>query len=127
MNAIVKNIAGELTIGTLTTCQFGNPTDTSGYEGYAPVEIIGVTKCEITKRNYYLVKKVGENFVGRASMPVRQSVNPKYLEEGDDPEYSGVKGVLYCTSARSYGEGSRGAHLGFMTLGHSAHSLGFTL
>jgi hypothetical protein len=101
-------------VGDKTTCQFGNSTDTSGYCTDVPVEIIGVLDCKITERRFYLVKKEGQdNFVGRAALARK----PR--------DSSPIKGVLYCTSARSFGKGTNGEHFGFMSLADAKRSLGF--
>jgi hypothetical protein len=108
--------AAELTfnVGDKTTCQFGNSFDTSGYCTDVPVEIIGVLDCKINLRRFYLVKKEGQdNFVGRAAI----ARNPR----GSKP----IKGVLYCTNARSFGKGTNGERFGFMSLEDAKLSLGF--
>lgn len=107
----------QFVVGDISTCQFGNPGDTS-YDPetheHVPVIVIAIDLCEITKRPYYLVKKIDDpEYVGRAS-DVR--ARPQ----------SNVEGELYCTSARMFGSKAQ-KWTGIETLEDAARSLGFTL
>jgi hypothetical protein len=129
MNAINKPDANQsaiaarsakhhLRIGEITTCQFGNPGDTNwdaATHGNVQVEILDIVKCPITKRDYFLVKKVGQEYVGRASA---WHYNPN--DEFDEPKL----GALYCTTARTYGAIAQ-TWTGIRTLEDARHSLGF--
>jgi hypothetical protein len=102
----IKPAEMEFQVGERTTCQFGNPHDTDWTEEthtHVAVDIVEKKFCEITKRMYYLVAKCDvPDFVGRATL-TRQ---PRH------PEDDVIKGVLYCTNARSFGKGTRGERFG---------------
>lgn len=99
----------EFNRGDKTTCQFGNPSDSDwevATHANVAVEIIEKMSCEITGRMYYLVKKIGQDYVGRAA-----------VARGSE-----IKGALYCTNARSY---KVGHWTGIETIHQAARSLGF--
>lgn len=107
----------QFVVGDISTCQFGNPSDTD-YDAetheHVPVIVLAIDVCEVTKRPYYLVAKVDDReYVGRAS-DVRARPN------------SGVEGELYCTNARMIGSKAQ-KWTGIETLEDAARSLGFTL
>jgi hypothetical protein len=115
--ADAAHLEATLAIGDVTTCQFGNPGDTSWDEathGNQEVSIIDILNCEVTGRPYYLVKKVGQDYVGRASVP-----------RAPRGEFGEAKlGTLYCTNARTFGALAKD-WTGISTLDQAKHSLGF--
>jgi hypothetical protein len=105
-------------VGTLTTCQFGNPGDfgwTEEKDGNVDVEILDRQFYEIAGQYVYLVKRVGEEYVGRAML----SVSPKC--SFNEPR---KLGVLYCTNARTYGERAQ-MWTGIITYEDAKRSLSF--
>jgi hypothetical protein len=86
-------LAGEkdfIWVGDETTCQFGNSSDTSGYEKNTKVVVVGI---QFRFGPTYLVQKVGQEYYGCATLRGFQT---------------DVYGVLYCTDARVVGKGVGG-------------------
>ena len=107
----------QLAVGEITTCQFGNPGDSDWSvekDCNVQVEIIDRQFYDITKQYVFLVKKVGEEYVGRATV----SRAPR--NELDEPK----GGVLYCTNARTYGASAQ-TWTRILTLEDAKRSLGF--
>ena len=103
----VQELQRKFEAGDCATAQFGNPTDSMGYR--ENVDVI-VMSC---KDGYFLIHDTVNEIVGIATNSERK------VE---------IKGQLYCTLARSYGEGSLGRRLyGFTTAQEAAASIGFIL
>ena len=97
----------KIKVGDCATAQFGNPTDRMGYR--ENVDVI-VMSC---KDGCFLIHDTVNEIVGIATNSKRNAR---------------IKGQLYCTLARSYGEGSIGRRLhGFTTAREAAASIGFIL
>lgn len=113
MNAIAPNkkitSALELNVGDVVTCQFGNSSDTSGYQEAAIVTIMVIQNQLCGKA--YLVKENDRESLGLATLG----------QPHDD-----VESTLYCTNARRYGDLAQ-AFTGIKTLEEAALSLGFRL
>lgn len=103
----VQELQRKFEAGDCATAQFGNPTDSMGYR--ENVDVI-VMSC---KDGYFLIHDTVNEIVGIATNSERK------VE---------IKGQLYCTLARSYGEGSIGRRLhGSTTAREAAASIGFIL
>ena len=99
-------LAGEkdfIWVGDESTCQFGNSSDTHGYEKNTKVVVVGI---QFRFGPVYLVQKVGQEYYGLATLRGFQ----------DD-----VYGALYCTDARVVGNGVGGT----WTRERCVESLGF--
>lgn len=90
-------------VGASTTAQLGNISDTSGYQANAPVKVIAVQDRKFVGNRFLI--EIEPGFIGDA---------------GVYPEPELIKGELYCTSARRFGE-----HEMFKTFESAARSLGF--
>lgn len=103
-------------VGDISTCQFGNPSDTNYVaetHEHVPVIILATQNCEITKITYYLVAKLDDReYIGRAS-DVRGRRHC-----GD------IQGEMYCTNARMFGSKAQ-KWTGIETFYEAARSLGF--
>ena len=103
----VQELQRKFEAGDCATAQFGNPTDRMGYR--ENVDVI-VMSC---KDGCFLIHDTVNEIVGIATNSQRNAR---------------IKGQLYCTLARSYGEGSIGRRLhGFTTAREAAASIGFIL
>jgi hypothetical protein len=60
-------MAKAIVVGSVLTCQFGNKTDSSGFEKSTDVTVLGAK--EMVGGTLYLVKKHGEDLIGRALVP----------------------------------------------------------
>jgi hypothetical protein len=108
------NLFPKIAVGTITTCYL----DKSCYDGRGhwnvKVEILDSMVCDTTKQRMYLVKLVGENYVGCAT---------HYRDPIDDQDPH-QPGVLHCRDTRSY-DSSAHPEPGIDTLETAIKSLGF--
>lgn len=105
-------VEDELALGTVTTCQFGNPGD-SDFEAEkslnVPVTIIGIGKSWLDDdMKIFLVQKVDDlEYIGTAQ-----------VSHSDH-----IQGALYCTNARTFGSKAQG-FTGIKTFRDAVRSLG---
>ncbi len=109
-NAITKPVSFQ--VGNVVRAQLGN----EGEKNYRPecdVVILDITG-DALGRPVYLVKPVGEkNFIAAA------------VDMNGSPLEDEIKGRLYSTDARIFGQGTAGEHFGFLTEDQARTSLGF--
>lgn len=93
-----------------STCQFGNPSDTSGYEANVPVEVLAVNRRGILG-DIYFVKAKDSAYYGTALK--KSGINPRIAQS--------IQGDYYCTSAIGLVRGKE------LTIEQAAQIFGFKL
>lgn len=93
-----------------STCQFGNPSDTIGYETDVPIEVLAVNHRGVLG-DIYFVKVEKRAYYGAALK--KSDINPRIAQN--------IQGDYYCTSAIGLVRGKE------LTVEQAAQIFGFKL